>query len=104
VAESPTSRTLKLLRERGYRAAVVEKWNPHAKIRNDLFGFIDVLAIKDGETLAVQSTSDANVSARIHKIEDSDALFDVRKAGWSIHVHGWRKRKGRWQCREVNVS
>lgn len=101
---SPTQRSLKLLRDRGYRADVVEKWIPGANIRKDLFGFIDVIAIKDGETLAVQSTSDNNVAARITKIEDSDALADVRDAGWNIHVHGWRKVKNRWQCREVDVS
>lgn len=95
---------MELLRERGYRVAVVEKWNPHARIRQDLFGFIDLIALKDDETLAVQATSDDNVSKRIDKINDSDALADVRKAGWSIHVHGWKKRKNRWCCREVNIS
>ena len=102
---SPTQRTLALLRKRGYRAAVVEKWNPHAKIRQDLFGVVDVLAIREGETLAVQATSGSNVASRIRKIEDSDALSDIREAGWAFHVHGWLKNaKGRWECREVDVS
>lgn len=102
---SPTQRSLKLLRSRGYRAAVVEKWNPHAKIRQDLFGVVDVLAIKAGETLAVQATSGSNVSKRVTKIAESDAIGDIRAAGWGFHVHGWRKNaKGRWQCREVDVS
>jgi len=101
---TPTARSLKLMRDRGYRAAVVEKWNPHAKIRQDLFGVIDVLGIQEGDTLAVQSTSYSNVASRIRKIEDSEALADIRAAGWSLHVHGWRKVKNRWQCREVDLS
>jgi len=102
---TPTQRTLAELRKRGYTAAVVEKWNPHARIRQDLFGFIDVLALRGAETLAVQTTSASNMSARVRKIADADAISAVRDAGWSIVVHGWRKNsKGRWVLREVDVS
>lgn len=105
-AISPTQRSLKLLRERGYRCAIVEKWNPHAQIRQDLFGFIDILAIKKGETLAVQTTSDHgdSVSSHIRKIADAEAIGDVREAGWRIVVHGWSKKDGRWFCKEVDIS
>lgn len=101
---SPTQRTLKRLREAGYRAAVVEKWNPHAKLRQDLFGCVDVLAIGNGETVAVQATSYSNVASRVSKLTDSDALADMREAGWKVLVHGWRKVKNRYQCREVDLS
>jgi len=101
---SPTERSLKHLREQGYRVAVVEKWNPHARIRQDLFGFIDLLAIRGAETLAVQTTSRGNVSARVKKITEADALADVRKAGWRILVHGWGKLKDGWTLKEVDVS
>ena len=102
---TPTQRTLKYLRDQGYTAAVVEKWNPHARIRQDLFGFIDVLAIRGEETLAVQTTSSGNVSSRVKKIADAEDISAVRKAGWSVVVHGWRKNsKGRWVLREVDVS
>ena len=88
--ESPTTRSLALLREQGYTVAVVEKWNPHARIRQDLFGFIDILAIKRGETLAVQATA-SGVSARLKKINDSELLPKVREAGWTIQIWGWTK-------------
>lgn len=102
---SPTERSLKLLREEGYLVAVVEKWNSFVKVRQDLFGFIDLLAIKENETLAVQTTSGDNVSARLTKIEASDNLPIVRKANWRIEVHGWRKNAaGRWVLRRVDVS
>lgn len=102
---TPTQRTLKHLRDAGYRAEVVEKRLPKCFITKDLFGFIDVLAIGNGETVAVQTTSDSHVANRIAKIADCEAVGDVRKAGWRILVHGWRKNtKGRWQLREVDVS
>lgn len=102
---TPTHRTLKHLRDDGYQAAVVEKWNPHARIRQDLFGFVDVIAVRDDETLAVQTTSASNMSARVKKIEGLETLPAVRKAGWRIIVHGWRKNsKGRWVLREVDIS
>ena len=104
--KTPSSRTLDKLRADGWRVAVVERWNSHARVRHDLFGFVDVLAIRGDETLAVQATSASNVAARVRKItaDCGDALADVRKAGWRVLVHGWAKRKGRWQCREVDVS
>lgn len=103
---SPTARTLKKLRDEGWIAAVVERRNPSGFNTHDLFGFIDVLAIRDGETLAVQTTSGSNVSARVKKVAEAEHVAAVRKAGWAIHVHGWRKRAAtrRWECRVVDVS
>lgn len=103
--KSPMQRSLELLRSRGYRCAITEHWNPHARKRHDLFGVVDVLALRDGETLAVQATSASNVAARVQKIAESEAIDDIRAAGWSVHVHGWRKlASGRWEVREVDVS
>lgn len=102
---TPTARTLKHLRADGWLAEVVEKWIPGANVRKDLFSFIDVMAIRDDQTLAVQVTSGSNVAARIKKIEGLDTLGAVRKAGWAIHVHGWRKNsKGRYVLRVVDIS
>jgi hypothetical protein len=104
VTISPTALTLRALRRDGYTAEVVEHWNPHARVRNDLFGVIDVLALKGAETLAVQATSDSNVSARVRKIAESEHIAAIREAGWSIFVYGWRKEGTRWVCRKVNCS
>lgn len=102
---SPTQLTLRKLREDGYHAQVVEVWNPYARIRQDLFGFVDVLAVRGTETLAVQATSVANVPSRVRKIGDSPLIGPVREAGWSVHVWGWAKVKGRWVLkRDVDVS
>lgn len=84
--------------------AVVEKWNPHAKIRQDLFGILDLVAVKPGETLGVQTTTLGNVSSRVDKITQSEATPILRDANWSIEVHGWRKLKTGWEAKVVDLS
>jgi hypothetical protein len=103
---SPTARTLRDLRADGWTAEVVERWIPGANIRSDLFGFVDIVAVRGAETLGVQATSDANVSARVRKIADSELVGVVREAGWRLEVWGWRKNEktNRWQSRRVDVS
>lgn len=101
---SPTQLTLRELRKREMTAGVVEKWNPHVKIRQDLFGCIDVIAVGKQGTVAVQACAYSSVSKRVKKIEDNPALPDMRAAGWTILVWGWRKVKNKWQFREVDIS
>ena len=102
---TPTQRSLKHLRDNGYHAEVVEKWNHITKTRKDLWGVADILAIRDGEILAVQTTSSSNVSARVKKIAESEIVPLIRSAGVGLLVHGWRKNaKGRWELRIVDVS
>ncbi|HEY9147090.1 MAG TPA: hypothetical protein VIN36_10430 [Thiobacillus sp.] len=94
------------MRDLGYTSEVVEKWIPGANVKRDLFGFIDVIGVHDetGDVLAVQTTSYTNLSARVRKITDHENLPLVRKAGWSIHVHGWRKVGNRWQVKIKDLS
>lgn len=102
---TPTQRSLAALKEQGYFPVVVERWNAFAKIRQDLWGWCDILAIKKGEVLAVQVTSTSNVSARIKKIQDSETVGIVRDAGIRIEVHGWAKNtSNRYVCRVVDIS
>ena len=89
---SPTQRTLKWLRDAGYLCEVVERWNPHAKIRQDLFGAIDIVASSpECPILGVQCTSDSNFAARLKKLRDSDKVQQLVKNGWDIFVVGWKK-------------
>ncbi len=102
---TPTQRSLKALTEQDYLPVVVERWNSFAKIRQDLWGWCDILAIKKGEVLAVQVTSATNVSARIKKIQESETIGKVRDAGIRVEVHGWGKNSsGRYVCRVVDIS
>jgi hypothetical protein len=108
---SPTQRSLAMLRATCQQVQVVERWCSYSRRRIDLYGVVDILCLRDGETVAVQTTSGGCVSARLKKISDCPALPDMRKAGWRIEVHGWRKvrvkgtkKQTRWECRIVDVS
>jgi hypothetical protein len=105
MATSPTQLTLKKLKSEGFTTVqIVERWNAFAKVRQDLFQIIDVLAIKDGETIGIQVTSKSNISARIKKIANSEHINNIRDANWKILVHGWYKEKNKWKVEERDVS
>jgi hypothetical protein len=98
-----TARSMALLRERGYTVATVEYYNAFTKRKHDLFGCIDLLAIGNGETVAVQVTSKGHLSERKHKIEEADAYPEMLRSGWRIVLHGWYKDGNRWQVKEVEL-
>lgn len=106
---SPCQRSLKLLRDRGYLVAITERWNQYAKVRQDLFGFIDLLAVKGDTILAVQTTSGDNVSARLDKINNEPRALLWLAPSRKILIHGWRRVGARgkrklWECREIEVT
>jgi hypothetical protein len=108
---TPTARTLKVLRQRGAFPAVVERWNPGARVRQDLFGILDVVALEPGVPglLGVQTTSGSNVAARLAKIAQAPHAGRWLAAGNRIAVHGWRKAGPRgarktWTLREIEVT
>lgn len=104
---TPTERTLRELRKHGYIAEVVERFNAHSRTTNDLFGFVDVLAIgpETLETLGIQCTSRTNMSSRIKKIADSNVFPHVAACGWRIEVWGWDKQlNGRWRVKRVELA
>ena len=110
---SPTQRSLKWLRDRGGTAQVVEKWNPYAKVRQDLFGIIDIVCVglkpQDGgksSILGVQTTTGSNMDARIKKALQNESLCVWLDSGGGFEVHGWRKAGSRgepkkWALRRV---
>jgi hypothetical protein len=111
VSASPTSRTLDALRRAGILAAVVERWNPHAKIRQDLFGFVDLVAVDEAlpGVLAIQATSQSNAASRVAKVLEEPRAAVWLAAGNRVQVWGWRKlkrREGRklWRARVVRLE
>lgn len=94
---SPTSMTLNRCRADGHIATVAEHWVafPPPGHRRDLFGFIDVICLRPDGIVAIQATSNPNLSARVKKIGDerretAQAWLD---AGGQIEVWGWYKYK-----------
>lgn len=96
--------SLEHLAKEGYLAGVVEKRLPRCMITKDLFGFIDIIAVRGGEVLAVQSTSSSNMASRITKIANHENVGAVRESGMRIVVHGWRKTKAGPVLRVEDVS
>jgi len=105
MATSPTQLTLRHMRDQGYFCEVVEHWNSFTHKREDLFGFGDIICLRKGEVVLVQTTTASNVSARVRKITDHANVGFVRDAGMQICVHGWAKIGNRWNLtRCVDLS
>lgn len=108
---SPTQRSLAFCHAQGWTAGVTEKWNPHAKIRQDLFGVIDMIVLDDagGGPLGVQACAGASHAARRTK-----ALAEPRLAKWlaqpaRFEVWSWSKQGPRgkrkvWTLRREAVA
>lgn len=90
-------RSLKYLRSTGMVAAVVERWNAHAGIRQDLFGCADVFGFNAVETVLVQCTGGAgDPSKHLRKILANEKIVMIVQ-DWitgrdrSFEIHAWRK-------------
>jgi hypothetical protein len=103
---SPTQRSLAVLRKEGYTCQIVEHWNPFAHIRQDLFGFIDIVAIKKGESgvLGIQTTSQTNSMKRLHKIIENPITKIWLESGNRIEIHGWAKMGARGKRKEWKIN
>ena len=88
-------RAVQKLEALGWQVADVEKWIAQAKRRIDLFGCLDLLAVRDGETLGVQVTSPPNVGAHVTKMLAEPRLVDCLRAGWRIELWGVRNQSVR---------
>lgn len=110
--KSPTARTIDHFRDQGIPIYKTETWNYYAKRSNDLFGFIDAVALTD-TILGLQITSGVNTSARVKKIlhERTDNAIAWLEAGGTIEVWGWRqlleKRGGKrkiWEPKIIEIT
>lgn len=93
---TPTQRTLEELRKRVEHVAIVEKWNSFCNIRQDLFGFADLISFDREDVHLWQVTAEA-VAARVAKIKELDVAkhwADTSTAARrSLFVVGWRTLK-----------
>lgn len=99
---SPTQRSKRLMEKEGFTVAIVERWNAFARVRQDLFGFLDLLCVDGKQVVGVQTTSADNMSKRRKKIREHVNYLAVEGSGIRVELHGWRKVGRRWECkREV---
>ena len=108
---SPTQRSLQHCRKNGWIAGVVEKWNQWAKVRQDLFGCIDIIVIDDLEQgpLAVQATSGSGHAARRKKSIAEPRLKLWLKSPARFEIWSWSQRgpKGKrklWTLRREPIT
>lgn len=92
---SPTKRTLAECRKRGWVAQVVERWNPHAKVRVDLFGVIDLLVMGGGRILAIQACAGASHAARRDKVLAEPRARQWVELGGALELWSWSMRGDR---------
>lgn len=118
MSSKTTQRSLERMRKLGYECAIVERWNAFAHVRQDLFGFCDILCVRPvdykrsvrPEIVAVQTTTAAHALERIAKIQAELRAEVWLKAGGKIQVHGWKKggkrsaAPGRWLCDIYSVT
>jgi hypothetical protein len=124
-------RSLRYLRKLGYTAEVCEQFRARVEgkkqrqifqggYHKDLFGFMDILAYNDQETIAVQTTSRNQIAAHVRKYR-SDEETAERIQEWlcgqpnrRFVIHGWEcvevpNKRGagshaRWQVTEREVT
>jgi len=93
MVKSPTTRSLELLRRRGFRAGVVERWNVFESCREGLFGIFDIVALDQGGRviLGVKTGLTKKLGPVKRRLLKSDDARRWLGAGGRIHIHGWRK-------------
>ncbi len=90
---SPTTRTLKELRKAGYVCGITERYNSFIKIRQDLFNFIDLIALSEKEIIGVQCCAGSGHAAHKTKILGNTTPPIWLKAGGKIQIWSWSKIK-----------
>lgn len=106
---SPTARTLKVLREAGWPAQVVERWCQWSKRRKDLFGCIDLVALINGRIVGIQACAGGSHAARRKKAQDEPLLQEWLKANGLFVVWSWAKqgpagKAKRWTFRIEGIT
>jgi len=109
MASSPTARSLQYAKRHGWPAQVVERWNPYAKVRHDLFGCIDLVVLHPEGIIGVQACAGSSHSARRKKALEQPHLHAWLEAGGLFEIWSWAKRgeRGkakRWTLRQDRIE
>ena len=100
---TPTQKSLEYCRKQGWETDKAEYWNAFARVRKDLFNFVDLVAL-NGAITAIQTTSTSNMSARKNKILGLPAAKKWLECGGKIEIHGWSKNKSkRWEIKITSI-
>lgn len=111
MASGPTARTLEMLHKEGYIAQVVERWNPWAQRKIDLFNCIDIIAVRPTRCsiVGIQCTTGSHHAVRRAKILSEPKARAWLECGGSIEIRSWSRRGGRgkrkkWEERVEEIT
>ena len=100
---TPQARSLAWLRDQGFAADTAERKITRTLTR-DLFGCIDIVAMKDSGVHWIQVTDGSNASKRVHKVRASEH-YDLLCATGNVYVHAWRRNaKGVFVLRVIDCK
>ena len=123
MADSPTQRTLKYMRDRGCMCGVVERFNPYGGaivkgkrvgIRIDLFNIIDIICLDHSRgVLGIQACGQSH-AAHYRKLTEEkreESIFWLKTPRTSLFIYAWRKvkvKRGmkaiRWEPRVTEIT
>ena len=93
-------RTMRQLRQEGHICAVVERWLAYAAsptgqgppgIRQDLFGFLDIISLAPDAIVGIQCTTGSGHPQHKAKILANEIAPEWLKSGGRIQIWTWRK-------------
>lgn len=77
---------------------IVERWNPYGGargVRQDLFGFLDLLALTGGRIVGIQACGGGDAAAHRRKIENEPKAHTWLRSGLALELWAWRKIKAK---------
>lgn len=89
--DSPLQRTLKMLRDAGWTVGITEHFNPHVRIRQDLFGFADAIAFRKGFPVLALNAMHLKHSSEHDKLRENEALRKWIEAGHRFALYQWHQ-------------
>lgn len=102
----------KFLEDQGYEVGLVERFNWITKRRNDLFGCIDMIAIRSGfSVLGIQNCAFARLQDHVRKCTVEPRIKTWILTGSRFLILAWDKRKLvrggkalKWHCTEKEIT
>lgn len=114
--QSYYSKSKALLEKEGYIVGKTEMpWNQFSKVRKDLFGIMDGVAIDGkGPIVGLQVTDGNKVHEHLIKALESNALPLWLQSGGRFVIHAWRillqdnkdgkrGKRGKYECRVIEL-
>jgi hypothetical protein len=92
---SPTEKTLAALKAKGCMCGMVERWIPRARIRKDLFGIIDIIALEPGRGIVGVQSTGTDFSSHNTKLTVENVIASIAwlEAGGHLELWSWSRVK-----------